>query len=105
MYQDLDTQEYGNWIGSRDSLPIDPELEEIDEENVEENGSDEAHYEEPHHNTRDRNGDSEKEDDIDTPPSVSSLLEKAQLFRSAVKTPSTLSSSQNNGIYISDLID
>lgn len=105
MDQDLDTQEYRNWIRSRDSLPIDSELEEMDEENVEENRSDEAHYEEPHHNTRDGNVDSQKEDDTDTLPSVSLLLEKAQLFRSDVKTASNLSPSQNNGIKILDLID
>ncbi len=105
MYQDLDTQENGDWSRSRDSQLIDPELEEMDEENVEENRSDEAYYEEPHYNTRDGNEDSEKEDDTDTLLSVSSLLEKAQLFRSAVKTASSLSLSQNNGIYISNLID
>ncbi len=90
MYQDLDTQEYGDWSRSRDSPPIGPELEEMDEENVEENRFDEAYYEEPHYNTRDGNGDSEKADDTDTLPSVSSLLEKAQLFRSAVKTARSL---------------
>lgn len=53
IYQDIDTQEYQNWICSRLSQPIDPKLKQIDEENLEENGSDEAYYDEPNHNTRD----------------------------------------------------
>ena len=104
MYQDIDTQEYGNWIRSRDSLSIDPELEQMDEKDVEDNGSDLAYYDEPNHNTKDGNGDSDKENDTDTLPSVSSLLEKAQRLRSAVNTSRNLSSSQKNGIYISDFI-
>ena len=104
MYQDIDTQEYGNWICGRDSPPIDPELEQMDEENVEDNESDPAYYNEPNHNTKDGNGDSEKEDDTNTLPSVSSLLEKAQRLWSAVNTSRNLFSSQKNGIYISDFI-
>ena len=95
MYQDLDTQEYRNWISNRNSPPIDPELEEMDEEN----GSDKAHYEEPNQNAKSADADSEIEDDTDTLTSVSSLVEKAQLFRSAIKTASNLSPSLNNGIY------
>lgn len=72
---------------------------------MEENESDEAWYDEPNHNIRDRNTDSEKENDIDTLPLVSSLLEQAQHSRSAVKTLRNLSSSQKNGIYISDFIN
>lgn len=93
MYQDQDTQEFENRIHSRDSPPIDSELEEMNEENVKENRSHKARYEEPHHNTRNGNEDFEKEDDTDTLSFVSSLLEKAQLFRSVVKTASNLSSS------------
>ncbi len=77
----------------------------MDEETVEENRSDEAYYEESHYNKRDRNGDFKKEDDTDTLPSVSTLLEKAQLFRLAIKTASSLSLSQNNDIYILNLIN
>ena len=62
---------------------------------MEENGSDEAYYDEPNHNTRDRNTDFEKEDDTDTLPPISSLLEQAQHSRSAVK----------NGIYILDFVN
>ena len=77
MYQDIDIQEYQNWICNRKSQPINPELEQIDENNLEENGSDEAYYNEPNHNTKDRNTDSEKEDDTNTLPSVFLLLEQA----------------------------
>ena len=104
MYQNLDTQKYGNWIRSKNSPPTDPELEEIDEENVEKNGYDNTYYDEPYHNARGANTDSEIEDDTNTLPSISSLVKKAYFFCSAVKTASNLSSSQNNGIYILNLI-
>ncbi len=91
MYQNLSIHENEDWSRSRGSPPIDPELEEMDEENIEENRSDKAYYEEPHYKTRDGNGDSEKEDDPDILPSISLLLEKIQLFCSAVKTTSSLS--------------
>ena len=77
----------------------------IDEENLDDNGSDEAYYDKPNHNTRDGNTDSEKEDDTDTLRPVSSLIEEAQHTRSAVKTLRNLPSSQKNGIYISDFIN
>lgn len=105
MYQDVDIQEYQNWIRSRDSQPIDLELEQINKENLEGNGSDEAYYDEPNLNIRDGNTDSEKEDDNDTLPSVSSLVKEAQHIRLTVKTFRNLPSSQKKGIYLLDFIN
>lgn len=52
----------------------------MDKQTIEKNWSDEAYYEKSYYNIRDRNRDSKKEDDINTLPFISSLLEKAQLF-------------------------
>lgn len=77
-----DTQEYQNWIRIQKSQPMDPELEQIDEDNLEENRSDEAYYDEPNHNKRDGNTDSEKEDDTDTlTPDLHCLNKRSTLGR------------------------
>lgn len=84
---------------------MDPELEQIDEDNLEENRSDETYYDKPNHNKRDGNTNSEKKANTDILSPISLLLEQVQHSWSAVKTLRNLSSSQKNGIYISDFIN